>query len=261
MNFNGVTLAGMILILLAAWWCAGRSQAFGDMPAGRSIVKSSLFWKKVYSEIDSTAIVLFDRSSLKIFCIAACKDSARVLDSLQKAVRHPQRIKAKRGRKEFIREALARAQNYPFIADTLEKYGLHPDLKWLPVLESGYLDTLVSDQGAKGIWQFIRTTGAKYGLSDGDIIDPVASTSAFARYFSALFREFNDYGLALTAYNHGEEGIRRILKKRNAKSLDEILPNLGFESRNYYARFLSILDIAKNTRNNDAPALPDGPAR
>ena len=125
------------------------------------------------------------------------------------------------------------------------------------MLESGYLDTMVSVSGARGIWQFMPATGRKFGLSAATITDPYLSTSAFARYFSVLLNEFNDYSLALSAYYHGEMGIRQKLKRRNASSLAEILPDLGFESRNYYARFVAVIDIAKSSTTPVSSPHPD----
>jgi hypothetical protein len=243
--FHCVAVTGAALIIGAS---PLNSLGQGDMPARGSIVKSMLLWKQVYSDIDSSSCVIFNRFPLEIICRCKCEDSVKVRDSLCKASPGYNNIRIKQGRKEFIKEAIARAGNYQFIADTLGKYGLHPDLKWLPVLESGFLDTMVSEAGAKGIWQFMESTAARFGFSPEDIVDPHRATSAFAQYFSALFGEFKDYGLALTAYHHGEKGIRAKLKKRRAKSLEAIMPDLGFESRNYYARFLSVLEIAGERR-------------
>jgi hypothetical protein len=217
------------------------------MTAGKSILRSAAIWKRVYNDIDSSSCLVLNRFPLEILCVCACKDSARVRDSLCAAGHAFRNMRIKQGRNEFVREAIERAGNYPFIADTLEKYGLHPDLQWLPVLESGFLDTMISEAGAKGIWQFMGPTAARFGLSRDDITDSHKSTSAFAQYLSALLGEFNDYGLALTAYHHGERGVRAKLQKRNAADLETIAQDLGFESRNYYARFLSVLEIVHSS--------------
>jgi hypothetical protein len=221
-------------------------EIYFNEPVSEQLLKGKLFWKKIYAEIDSSRSVIYHRYTLRIFGIVTNDRVAATLDSLKKVLVDPDKMLVKQGRKEFIRDAITRAGNFPFIDDTLKKYGLHPDLKWLPVLESGYLDTMVSVSGARGIWQFMPATGRKFGLSSSTITNPHMSTVAFARYFSVLLAEFNSYALALSAYNHGENGIRQKLKTRKAKSLVEILPDLGFESRNYYVRFLSVIDIAGN---------------
>jgi hypothetical protein len=248
------TVAGAVLVIVAALTDASGQRA---MAAGNSVLRSAAIWKKVYKNIDSASCLVLNRFPLRVLCMCACKDSSKVRDSLCGAAAVRKKIKIKQGRREFIREAIARADDYPFIADTLARYGLHPDLRWLPVLESGFLDTMVSEAGAKGIWQFMESTAGRFGLSGADIVDPYRSTGAFAGYFSALFREFRDYGLALTAYHHGEEGVRTKLKRRKAKSLEAIMPDLGFESRNYYARFLSILEIVREAPARGVPATAD----
>jgi hypothetical protein len=232
-------------------------EIYFDEPVCEQVLKSKQFWKRIYAEIGFSQSVIFNRVTLEIIGIVANDRVAATLDSLKKARVDPAKILVKQGRKEFIRDAIARAGEFPFIEDTLKKYGLHPDLKWLPVLESGYLDSMVSRSGARGIWQFMPATGRKFGLSARTITDPYLSTSAFARYFSALHNEFSNYALALSAYNHGERGIREKLKTRKAASLAEILPDLGFDSRNYYARFLSVIDIAKRSAVSVQPEHSD----
>jgi hypothetical protein len=247
-----------ILILICALHLfAGAQEIYFNEPVSAKVLECKRFWKKIYAEIEFSRSVIYHRFSLEIFAIVPNDRVAAALDSLKKAHVDPAKILVKQGRKEFIRDGIARAGEFPFIDDTLKKYGLHPDLKWLPVLESGYLDSMKSRSGARGIWQFMPATGRRFGLSARTITDPHLSTSAFARYFSALLGEFDNYALALSAYNHGEKGIRQKLERRKATSLVEILPDLGFESRNYYARFLSVIDIAKGSADTVTPSLPD----
>jgi hypothetical protein len=219
-----------------------------NSPVSQPFSRRVSFWKKIYSEIDSTFTVVYNSSSLKIYSICMNNRVKTVTDSLRKAVVEPGIVRLKQGRREFVKSAVFRADQHAFISDSLKIHGLHPDLRWLPVLESGYLDTMVSAQGAMGIWQFIPSTGRKYGLSHKEITDPLKSTEAFIRYFSDLLREFDDYALALTAYHHGEGGVRGKLKKYNGSTLEDILPHLGFQSQNYFAKFLAVVDIAHELR-------------
>lgn len=223
---------------------AGAQEIYFGKEIDTLISVKKAFWKKVYSQIDSSKTVIYDKKTLHTYAIVKNSDVKNVFDSLKMANKYNGNIMMKQGRKEFIREAIYRAQKYSYITDTLVMHGIDQDLRWLPVLESGYLDTMVSNQNARGIWQFIPSTAKKFGLSDVDITIPQKSTSAFVSYFSLLYNKFNDYALAITAYHHGENGISVKLEKRNAESLHEILPDLGFESANYYAKYLSIIDIA-----------------
>jgi hypothetical protein len=203
------------------------------------------FWKRIYAEIDSSKTIVYDKSTLKTYTIIKNEYLSTTLDSIKKRSRNPDQIMVKQGRQEFVKNAISRAAEYSFISDSLAAHNLNPDLKWLPVLESGYLDTMISDQDARGIWQFIPSTAKKYGLLPEEITDPHKSTSAFVQYILFLHRQFGDYALALTAYHHGEGGINAKLKKNGGSSLDAILPQLGFQSGNYFVRFLAIVDIAR----------------
>lgn len=206
------------------------------------------FWKQIYADIDSNKTAIFNKTTLHLYAIVKNDSVGTIRDSISRTIPNPGTIMIKQGRKEFIHGAIMRAAAFQFVVDSLKAHNLHPDLRWLPVLESGYLDTMISEQNARGIWQFIPPTAKKYGLSIDEISDPYKSTSAFVQYMSSLHRQFGDYALALTAYHHGEGGIREKLKRKNAFSLEPVIPSLGFHSANYYARYLAIVDIARSMK-------------
>jgi hypothetical protein len=240
MNLNKLTI--LLLFLLSN---LSAQEIYFSKPVSPLIAEKKAFWKRIYADIDSSMTVIYEKTTLRTYAIVKNASVIATTDSIRKSLAYPNYVMVKQGRKEFIREAVLRAASYPFVIDSLAAHGLHIDLRWLPVLESGYLDTMVSDQNARGIWQFIPSIAKRFGLSLENIIDPLKSTSAFVQYFSSLQLQFDDYALALTAYHHGEGGIREKLKKRSGiSSLDTIIPFLGFQSGNYYAKYLAIVDIA-----------------
>lgn len=234
-----------ILLLFLSNTTAQQSY-FGKAQSPLLLAKKD-FWKRIYAEIDSSKTVVYDKNTLKIYAIVKNEYLSTTLDSLKKIAGYSNRIMVKQGRREFVKNAIFRAAEYSFVIDSLATHKLHPDLRWLPVLESGYLDTMISDQNARGIWQFIPSTAKRFGLLPDEITDPHRSTSAFVQYMSFLHQQFGDYALALTAYHHGEGGINNKLKKNGGTSLEDIIPQLGFQSGNYFARFLAIVDIARAT--------------
>ncbi|HEX2955464.1 MAG TPA: transglycosylase SLT domain-containing protein [Chitinispirillaceae bacterium] len=174
-NMNRTFLS---ILFLVAVTISAQQNYFGKALSPLLIEKKA-FWKRFYAEIDSSMTVLYDKKSLKTYTIVKNEYLSSTVDSLKKVIRYPNQIMAKQGRREFVNSAIRRAAEYSFVVDSLAIHRLHPDLRWLPVLESGYLDTMVSDQNARGIWQFIPSTRKKYGLLPDDIAEPHKSTSAF----------------------------------------------------------------------------------
>lgn len=239
-----------LLLLLCSSIGTFAEELFFGRPVTPVITEKKVFWTRVYRDIDSLHTVVYNRKTLHTYAVVINDAVRYTVDSIKNEGVSPRRIMLKQGRKEFVLEAIRRAADYLFVVDSLRAHHLHNDLRWLPVLESGYLDTMVSPKDARGIWQFIPSTAKRYGLQAHEIADSYKSTHAFVRYFSVLYNEFDDYGVALTAYHHGEGGVRKKLLKRKNTSLESILPDLGFQSRNYYAKYLAIVGIAHAYTND-----------
>ena len=97
------------------------------------------------------------------------------------------------------------AQNFymPIFEEALEAYGLPLELKYLPVIESALNPQAVSRVGATGLWQFMLTTGKRYGLEVNTLVDerrdPVKASYAAAHYLSDLYKIFGDWNLVFAA--------------------------------------------------------------
>ncbi len=155
--------------------------------------------------------------------------------------------------KGSIQASLIRSGKYKNLIDkALAEQKLPKGLAYLPVIESAYLPTLTSRAGAHGIWQFMPDTAREYGLRVDwwvdERADPERSTRAAAAYLKDLYRMFNDWALALAAYNCGPGRVRRTLKEAGASTFWELLDNgyLPKETRGYVPTFYATLLIASD---------------
>jgi len=139
----------------------------------------------------------------------------------------------------------------PMIREQLKEAGLPEDLAYLAMIESGYNERAYSRARAVGIWQFIRSTGRKYGLTVNSYVDerrdPVKATQAAISYLGDLHQEFGSWYLAVAAYNAGEGKIRRAIKKYNTTDFWEIAQGryLKLETKLYVPKLIAAILIAK----------------
>lgn len=155
--------------------------------------------------------------------------------------------------KNSIQTSLIRSARYRKLIDqALAEQKLPKGLAYLPVIESAYMPTLTSRVGAHGIWQFMPETAREYGLRVDwwvdERADPERSTRAAAKYLKDLHRMFDDWSLALAAYNCGPGRVRRTLKQAGASSFWELLDAglLPKETRGYVPTFYATLLIASD---------------
>lgn len=134
----------------------------------------------------------------------------------------------------------------PIFEEALERYGLPLELKYLPVIESALRPFATSKAGAAGLWQFMITTGKRYGLEVNTLVDerrdPIKSTEAAARYLRDLYDMFGDWGLAIAAYNCGEGGVQKaVLRSGKQEGADfwSVYSQLPRETRGYVPAFIA----------------------
>lgn len=172
------------------------------------------------------------------------------------------------GRERFGRYIKRSGRYAPMIRQTLKSYGLPQDILYLAMIESGFSSKAKSSASAVGVWQFIRTTGNRYGLEQDVWIeerqDAEKQTHAAAKYLRDLYNEFGDWYLAFAAYNSGEGTVRRAIARYGSKDFWVLTePNKGAfraETRDYVPKFIAAAIIGKNPEQfGFAHIQPDAP--
>jgi membrane-bound lytic murein transglycosylase D len=156
--------------------------------------------------------------------------------------------------RNFFLESYRRSGRYrPMIVRKLREAGLPEELSWLPLVESGFKDRALSRARALGIWQFISSTGSRYGLDRSNWIDermdPEKSTDAAIQYLTDLHGLFGDWMMALAGYNCGENRVKSQIRRQENQHLDrfwDLFGGLPSETARYVPRFLATLVIVRN---------------
>jgi membrane-bound lytic murein transglycosylase D len=171
-------------------------------------------------------------------------------------------------RPDYTQRMIERSRLYlHFIVEEVEKRGMPTEVALLPMIESAYNPNAYSRARASGIWQFIPSTGKRYGLQqdwwyDGRR-DVIAATRAALDYLEFLHEEFDDWNLALAAYNWGENGVRRAIQrnKRARKPTTYYSLHMPRETRNYLPKLQAVKNIVTNPSvlSFALPVIPNQP--
>ncbi|MFA6283818.1 MAG: LysM peptidoglycan-binding domain-containing protein [Desulfurivibrionaceae bacterium] len=175
-------------------------------------------------------------------------------------------IRFQSGQKDNFRKGLIRSGAYlEEIKQIMASYGVPEDLAYLPHVESSFNYKAYSKFGAAGIWQFTESSGKQFKLDVGYAIDerrdPLKATHAAARMLRHNYELLGTWPLAVTAYNHGINGMMRAKAAKGdyEKIFQEHESELfKFASRNFYSEFLAAREVAKNYKAYFGP-LPIEP--
>lgn len=134
---------------------------------------------------------------------------------------------------------------HPMFEDALSRYGVPEELKYLTIVESAMNPMATSRVGAAGLWQFMYSTGKLYGLEVNSVVDErrdvYKSTYAAAHFISDLHGVFDDWTLAIAAYNCGPGNINKAIARSGGKrNFWEIYYFLPRETRGYIPAFIAV---------------------
>ena len=143
--------------------------------------------------------------------------------------------------------------------------GVPLDITWLGQVESAWKTRAYSSAAASGLWQFVPSTGRRFGLRQTAYVDErnslEQSTRASARYLKFLADRYNgNWELAMAAYNTGEGNIDRAIARAGTQNFWMIYPYIAQETRNYVPNILAVILIAKNPEKYGFKGIkPDAP--
>lgn len=134
---------------------------------------------------------------------------------------------------------------FPMFEEVLDQYDMPLELKYLAVVESALIPNAGSHAGAKGLWQFMYRTGKVYGLEVTTMVDdrydPYKSTIAAAKHLKDLYDIYQNWSLALAAYNSGAGNVNKAIRRSGGvRSYWAIWPYLPRETRGYVPAYIAV---------------------
>lgn len=152
---------------------------------------------------------------------------------------------------------------FPMFEEVLDRRNMPTELKYLSIVESALKPNAISRVGAAGLWQLMRSTGRMLGLEINATIDerrsPYKSTEAAFDYLEQLYEEFDDWTLALAAYNAGPGRVRRAIMRANSRDFWTIRRYLPSETRNYVPAFIAANYMAQYYYMHDIQPVIEHP--
>ena len=167
---------------------------------------------------------------------------------------------------DHFEEAIGRSGRFmPHLERIFTDAGLPIELTRMPFVESMFRVNAQSSAAAVGMWQFVRPTARQFldmELEFDERFDPLRATEAAAKMLTQNHRSLSTWPLAITAYNHGPNGMRRAVSKLGTRDLGIITQKyrsrlFGFASRNFYAEFIAAAETYANRSHYFPNAVPE----
>lgn len=203
--------------------------------------------KRISEMKDSTGLVGEDLRYYEMF--AKIDEPKKFTEAARKG-----RLRFQLGQRNQFMNGIYQAGRYmKQMEEIFRQEGLPIELTRLPFVESSFNLRARSRVGASGIWQFMRSAARSYMRMDtaaDQRNDPLSATRAAAKKMKYNYGVLKSWPLAVTAYNHGESGMRRLTQKLGTTDLAELTDvrrgRFGFASANFYASFIAAVDVEKN---------------
>lgn len=225
----------------------------------KCLTKNVDFWYDVYTKFDEGDGLVLDAESSDLTIIAKTKlpldekQRKRFIRNLKKSYeKESQKVRVITGIRSKFKEGLGRDAKYrKDVEHQIKKLGLPIELSALPHVESSYNPRARSKVGAVGMWQVMPATARMLGFNPKNLFSPSYNTKVGLAVLMDAFSKLGSWPLAITAYNHGVNGVSRAVKETGSTDICTIMseydgPRFGVSSRNFYASFLAVLRVLRD---------------
>lgn len=164
-------------------------------------------------------------------------------------------IRVQQGIKNRFEKGLSQMTLYiSQIKRIFREEGMPEEISYLPLVESSFNNSSLSRTMAAGIWQFMPGTARSYMNVNYDVderLDPYVASRAAARYLKRSYQMLGNWPLAITSYNHGQQGMNNAVRAMGTSNYMVIHSQyagkyFGFASRNFYGEFLAACKVMKD---------------
>ena len=280
----------LLLSIGGLLFSATANSAESDFPVPDNIRPAIEFWIKVYTEADTGSGFLHDAENLSVIYTKLNRDRTtinntrddiandlrvlaggkrtgltnsqqEILDlwpanvSNERLAKAANGVRWQLGQSDRFIAGLQRAGAYrEHIEAVVRSKGMPIELAILPHVESSFHPGAYSSAAATGMWQFVRSTAQRFMRVDyvvDERLDPYSATYGAMELLEFNHNALGTWPLALTAYNHGANGITRAVRDVGSNDIGQIIeeykgPRFGFASRNFYPQFLAALHVDSN---------------
>lgn len=245
----------------------GYSETAFAVPKGME--KQVQFWVDIYSKYTTQQGVIHDSENVDVIYevvdlsgLKTDRERQRKIDAAKKVISEKlskderERLRYQLGQKDRMRDGIFYSGRYIEEMETIFKEaGLPIELTRLAFVESSFNVMARSKVGASGIWQIMGYTARPYKMVSPTVDKrnhPMEATRLAAKLLKGNYNMLESWPLAVTGYNHGPTGVRKIADFHKTKDISVLVQkvdskkSLGFASRNFYASFLAALEVEKN---------------
>lgn len=238
----------------------------------KGMEKQVQFWVDIYTKYNTHEGVIHDAENVeKVYQVVDLtglkteKEKQKKIDDVKKVIseglatqEEKDRLRFQLGLKDRMQDAIFYSGRYLEDMEKIFRDAKVPvELTRLVFVESSFNIMARSKVGASGLWQIMPYTARPYKMMSPAIDQrnhPMEATKFAARLLSSNYRMLDSWPLAVTGYNHGPTGVRKMTEKYETRELGELIANVrsrksfGFASRNFYASFLAALEVEKNAK-------------